>query len=57
MTMKQSFEEWFEELQRVAVVKFGFSKKAADFDEDCWRVYFDEGLTPSEALSEDLSYL
>lgn len=58
MTNKtHQFEEWIAELKRVAVAEFYFSEETV-FDPLAWKeTYYDDGLTPKEALQEDITNL
>lgn len=56
MENKISFEQWFKELKEVAIKKYQFTQEAVDtFDDEAWEFgYYSEGLTPEQALIEDL---
>ena len=53
---KMTFEEWFKEVKRIAWCDFYYTLEAVDsFDPDAWRLFYDEGETPGQAIIEDLS--
>lgn len=56
-TIDQGFDEWddwFGELKEQAVRDYGFSEAAAKtFDPLAWGVWFEQGLTPAQALVEE----
>jgi len=55
MPLRQTAEKWMEELRSVAVEKFEFTKEAAkSLKLEDWEPYFIDGLTPEQALKEDL---
>lgn len=48
------YDSWFEQLKRVAVGQFDYSETGADsLDYKAWRDYFEEELTPEQALAAD----
>lgn len=52
-----SFEEWISELRRLQIEEFGFPPgKPESFygDAESWKLYFDDGYEPYDALAEDL---
>jgi len=49
------FDKWMVELKKVAIEKYGFNETEV-FDREAWREYFDDGMTPEQALIEDISY-
>jgi hypothetical protein len=51
-----TFETWFKELKQIAVAQHGFLAETTDtFYEPSFKVYFDEGFSPAEAMAEDMS--
>ena len=44
-----TLEEWIAELKLLA-------GERCEYDAECWRCYFEAGMTPQEALDEDMSY-
>lgn len=50
----RKFEDWFKEVGRVAVLNGWAKDVVADFDADSWKDYFDDGLTPAQAMAEEL---
>lgn len=51
-----SFEQWLAGLDHAALT-FGFSRRlVADTGAETWRDYYEHGMTPTQALHEDLSY-
>ena len=56
-TGEPTYNRWFDMLKKVAVREFGFTKESAEsFDKEAWKQYFDDGMSPYQALREDLSY-
>lgn len=53
-----NFDDWFNELKRLAVAEFGFAPEAAEtLDAEAYRdTFFKSGMTPKEAMFEDMSY-
>ena len=49
------FNKWMVELKRIAVKKYNFNETEV-FHREAWREYFNDGITPEEALIEDISY-
>ena len=49
------FNEWMVELKKIAVKKYNFNETEV-FDREAWEAYFNDGITPEEALIEDFSY-
>lgn len=52
------FEEWLAEMKEIAITKYEWNRTAAgSYFTDCssWRDYYNDGLTPAEALGEDLN--
>lgn len=49
-----SLERWLEELKRVAVEYFEFDP-STKFDETAWKVYYDDGMIPWDALVADIA--
>jgi hypothetical protein len=47
------FTTWMKELAEIAQTKYGFTKETV-FEESAWRVFYDEGFTPGEALQIDI---
>lgn len=53
---RRRFDEWMQEVKRIAEL-MGWGKTAIDsIDEEAWKEYFNDGLSPSQAWSEELSY-
>jgi len=53
----EEYDHWFSALMGTAVVSFGFSSEAAlTIDKKAFLDSFKEGMTPYEALAEDMSY-
>jgi len=51
-----SFEHWLAGLDHAALT-YGFRRRlVADTGGETWRDYFEDGMTPTQALCEDLSY-
>lgn len=51
-----SFEQWLDALDAAALT-IGFKGRIVkDTGDDCWRDYYEHGITPRQALSDDLSY-
>lgn len=51
-----SFEQWLAGLDHAALT-YGFSRRlVADTGAESWRDYYENGMTPTQALYEDLSY-
>lgn len=48
---EKRFDEWFEQLK--LEMKKGGNILYDSEDQECWREYWLEGLTPAEALIED----
>ena len=53
--IKMTFEEWCGQLNRLAFLMGmkGSQSFAEDTGFDCWHAYYDEGLTPVDAMAED----
>jgi len=52
--IKPKFKTWFEEVEKIAIKDYRFSKKEVDkFDKETWYKYFKNNLTPDEALGTD----
>lgn len=50
------FEQWLAGLDHAALT-YGFGRRlVADTGAETWRDYFEHGMTPKQALYEDLSY-
>lgn len=49
-----SLKRWLDELKRVAVRYFEFAPTTT-FDEVAWKVYYDDGLIPWDALVTDMA--
>ena len=50
------FTKWITQVKYLALTEFGFSQIAVDsMDHDSWRNYYNEGLSPRDALETDLS--
>lgn len=53
----QSFEDWCEELDSIAIEKYEFQCNLTETTgKNCWWTYYDEGWIPEDALLEDMSY-
>lgn len=52
-----SWEEWSGELVRLAGDIYGPQGAIVECGEQCWRDSYDDGMTPQEALDEDLNYV
>lgn len=51
-----SFEQWLSGLDHAALT-YGFTRRlVADTGAESWRDYYEDGMTPTQALLEDLSY-
>jgi len=51
--ISMSFEEWFEELKRIAYDYFCYTEESIDsFEPIAWRFFYDEGRTPMNAMIE-----
>lgn len=51
-----TFEQWVEALKKVAAEKFEFTQLGIErTDWSAYRCYYDDGLSPEEALAEDFS--
>jgi len=53
--ISMKFNKWMVELKRIAVKKYNFNETEV-FHREAWREYFNDGITPEEALIEDISY-
>jgi hypothetical protein len=53
-SLEKEFNEWFSILKSLAVSDYGFST-AEDFDIDAWKEYWTDGLSPKEAIDQDIS--
>ncbi len=53
-----SFDTWMDQVVRFAKDELGWSKTALASirNSEGWQEYFDEGLTPKEAWTEEYSY-
>jgi hypothetical protein len=53
-----TFEQWLEELNAEAARRgyAGADRFWQGTGDDCWRDYYDVGITPADALTEDESY-
>lgn len=51
---KESFAHWYQRLARVAERRN--LRCVTPGNESAWRPYFDDGYTPQEAITEDMSY-
>jgi len=49
------FDIWMAELRKVAV-EMKYVSDEADIHDDVWRVYYESGFSPKEAIFKDLSY-
>jgi hypothetical protein len=49
------FREWMGAMQDVAEKEFGFHPWA-EFDWSAWADYFEDGYSPRDALTEDMSH-
>lgn len=53
------FEQWLAEVRRL-LVEGGFCPTPQDAaevgSEEGWKIYFDDGYAPQEAVAEDFSY-
>jgi hypothetical protein len=50
------FEDWIVALdQEFQKIGWGYERYMQQTGSECWREMFDDGLTPSEAVSEELS--
>jgi hypothetical protein len=58
--VKMDFTQWIAELQRL-LVEAGYcltEKEAKNYASvDVWKVYYEGGYTPQEAVSEEFSYV
>ena len=52
--MKQSFDEWFEQLKQVFADN-GMSG-AGEPDKEAFRCYFEDDYSPEDAFKEDIEY-
>ncbi len=55
-TQKTSFEDWLEEVKRLAKDFKNFTKgeiDMIDFEFEFWQSLYDEGLTPEQAIKKD----
>jgi hypothetical protein len=51
----KSFNQWLKQLDRVAK-EYGYEESMIkQTGTECWRDYFNDGLTPIEAFIEDLT--
>lgn len=54
MKQKQTYEEWFAEVKRIAKERLGWSEKAiATIDVVAWKEYYDDGFSPIDAWYEE----
>lgn len=51
-----TFDEWLAALDGAALTAGFRCRLAATSGAECWRDYYEEGMTPDEALAEDWSY-
>lgn len=49
------FETWLNELRNVAIVKYAFPTNFS-FADPCWRIPYDDDMTPEEAMALEMSY-
>ena len=50
--MKIEIEKWMVELKQELIKHYSF-KQDVSLSVDDWKVYFDDGLSPQEAIEED----
>lgn len=51
-----TWEEWKTELNRLGDGIYGSKGPVEECGEDCWRPAFDDGMSPQEAIDEDISH-
>lgn len=51
-----TFEQWLAALDSAALSAGFRCRVAATTGAECWRDYYDGGMTPDQALTEDLSH-
>jgi hypothetical protein len=51
-----SFAQWLAALDHAALTAGFKGRIAADTGAECWQEYYDDGYTPTAALSEDLGH-
>lgn len=51
-----SFDQWLVALDHAALTAGFKGRIAADTGAECWQEYYDDGYTPTAALSEDLGH-
>jgi len=52
---QQDFGQWFKELKENAVADFGYTEtETSNFSEKSWKQYYEQGLTPFEAVVQHL---
>lgn len=52
--LKIKYDVWLEEIRSIFIRDYNSSPELK-LDKEAWQIYFDEGLTPSEAIAEDMS--
>ena len=52
--MAKQFEHWMDDLRTIAVKEFGYTfESAKSMDESAFLDYWEEGLSPNDAMTED----
>lgn len=50
------FAEWCDELNRLSKEVGWMGDLIEQTGEDCWREYYEDGVSPKDALNEEISY-
>ena len=51
-----TFEKWCEEVEKILSSQFGFRNPAhGTIDREAWREFYDDGMTPEQAIGEDMA--
>lgn len=49
-----SFQDWTAELRRIANI-MGWTEPEKSIGEEDWKIYYEDNLTPAQAMLEDLN--
>lgn len=53
----EEYNDWFDQLRAIAVLKYQFGwDSATNLDKKAFIDYYENGYSPDEAMSEDMSY-
>jgi hypothetical protein len=53
--MSSQFEQWLSEVRNIMINKYGYQQDL-QLDPKAYKDYFYEGLSPEDAIDEDMSY-